>query len=70
MGFDAYQLVAPLYDSNATSWPLRGMSGDLALEGDGKIHRSLPVAQFQNGRPITLPDVVSATQPQDSFGLR
>lgn len=70
MGFDAYQLVAPLYEGSVTSWPLPGMSGNLTLERDGKIHRSLPVAQFQNGRPLTLPDIVSLPPAQGSFGLR
>jgi uncharacterized protein len=54
MGFDAYQLVAALYEGSASSWPLHGMSGDLTLASDGKIHRTLPLGQFRNGRPVAL----------------
>jgi hypothetical protein len=54
MGFDAYQLVGLLYDSGGARWPLRGMSGDLTLDVDGRIRRALPLAQFRNGRPVAL----------------
>jgi hypothetical protein len=27
------------------------MSGDLSLDPNGRIHRSLPLAQFRNGKP-------------------
>ena len=54
MGFDAYHLVASLYDTSSARWPMRGMSGDLAPAVDGKIHRLLPLAQFRNGRPAAL----------------
>ena len=54
MGFDAYQLVAALYEANVSGWPLHGMSGDLTLAPDGKIHRTLPLGQFRNGRPVAL----------------
>jgi hypothetical protein len=30
------------------------MSGDLTLASDGKIHRTLPLGQFRNGRPVAL----------------
>jgi hypothetical protein len=51
MGFDAYQLVGSLYNGSRSAWPVRGMSGDLSLDTDGRIHRSLPLAQFRNGKP-------------------
>lgn len=57
MGFDAYRLVSSLYDPDASSWPLQGMSGDLTLNADGKIHRALPLAQFRGGRPVALDTV-------------
>jgi uncharacterized protein len=53
MGFDAYELIAPLYNGSRT-WPIRGMSGELNLDAQGRIHRSLPLAQFRNGRPVAL----------------
>jgi hypothetical protein len=30
------------------------MSGDLSLDARGRVHRTLPLAQFQNGRPVVL----------------
>ncbi len=51
MGFDAYHLIGSLYNDSRESWPIRGMSGDLSLDSDGRIHRALPLAQFRNGKP-------------------
>jgi outer membrane PBP1 activator LpoA protein len=51
MGFDAYQLVGVLYNGDRAAWPLRGVSGDLSVDEAGRIHRALPLAQFQDGRP-------------------
>ena len=67
MGFDAYRLVGALYAEGAGAWPLPGMSGDLTLARDGRIHRDLPLAQFVNGRPVALE--APAVQPIDSSGL-
>jgi len=54
MGFDAYRLAGSLYADDAGAWPIRGMSGDLSLDSRGRVHRTLPLAQFQNGRPVAL----------------
>jgi outer membrane PBP1 activator LpoA protein len=54
MGFDAYQLVGALYEGDVSGWPLHGMSGDLSVAADGRIHRTLPLGQFRNGRPVAL----------------
>ena len=51
MGFDAYHLISSLYNDSRASWPVRGMSGDLSLDTNGRIHRALPLAQFRNGKP-------------------
>jgi len=51
MGFDAYQLIGSLYNDSRAAWPVRGMSGDLSLDANGRIHRALPLAQFRNGKP-------------------
>jgi outer membrane PBP1 activator LpoA protein len=56
MGFDAYRLVGSLY-GGARSWPLAGMSGDLSLDSAGRVHRSLALAQFRNGRPVPVDSV-------------
>jgi outer membrane PBP1 activator LpoA protein len=54
MGFDAYRLVGSLYSDDASVWPVRGMSGDLSLDTQGRVHRALPLAQFRNGRPVAV----------------
>jgi outer membrane PBP1 activator LpoA protein len=54
MGFDAYRLVGSLYADDASVWPVRGMSGDLSLDAQGRVHRALPLAQFRNGRPVAV----------------
>ena len=51
MGFDAYRLIGSLYNDSRAAWPVRGMSGDLSLDTNGRIHRGLPLAQFRNGKP-------------------
>jgi outer membrane PBP1 activator LpoA protein len=65
MGFDAYQLVGSLYGGGERTWPVAGMSGELRLEADGRVHRSLPLAQFRNGRPVP----VDGSAPRDANGL-
>jgi outer membrane PBP1 activator LpoA protein len=68
MGFDAYGLVAPLYANDGERWSVRGLSGDLSLDEQGRVRRVLPLAQFQSGRPVAL-DTASAPQPIGSGGL-
>jgi outer membrane PBP1 activator LpoA protein len=70
MGFDAYELVASLYNGDRAAWPVRGMSGDLSLDTTGKIHRTLPLAQFRNGRPVAYEIPVSAPTPRELVGTR
>jgi outer membrane PBP1 activator LpoA protein len=67
MGFDAYQLIAPLYTGEGSAWSIRGMSGDLSLDEQGRIRRVLPLAQFRSGRPVALD--TSRPQPVESSGL-
>lgn len=56
MGYDAYQLVAPLYASRGgPATPIDGATGRLRIDDDGKVHRDLAWAQFQRGRPVALP---------------
>lgn len=56
MGFDAYRLMQGLYTADLF-WPLAGVSGLLDVDATGRIHRSLPFAQFRNGRPAPLPEL-------------
>jgi uncharacterized protein len=67
MGFDAYGLVAPLYSNDGEPWSVRGLSGDLSLDAQGRVRRVLPLAQFRNGRPVALD--TSRVQPIDSGRL-
>jgi hypothetical protein len=67
MGYDAYELVAPLYASDGAPWSLRGMSGDLSLDAEGRVRRVLPLAEFRGGRPVALD--APGPQPIDSSGL-
>jgi outer membrane PBP1 activator LpoA protein len=53
-GFDAYQLIGPIFNPAFAIWPRRGMTGELSIESDGRIHRALPFARFENGTPNAL----------------
>lgn len=58
MGYDAYQLVGPLFASRGGLIDeIDGASGRLFLDLDGRVHRRLPWAQFQRGEPVALPDI-------------
>jgi outer membrane PBP1 activator LpoA protein len=54
MGIDAYNLVGSLYGADGRAWPVRGLSGDLSLDDQGRVHRTLPLAQFRNGQPAPI----------------
>jgi outer membrane PBP1 activator LpoA protein len=70
LGFDAYRLVGSLYNGDRSSWPVRGMSGDLSLDTDGRVHRALPLAQFRNGRPATYDLPVASAPSRELVGTR
>lgn len=62
MGFDAYQLVAPLYGSGRSQVvAFDGATGRLRLESDGKIRRHLSWAEFRAGRVNALPELADAS---------
>ena len=67
MGFDAYRLIGSLYADDPSAWPIRGMSGDLSLDAQGRIRRVLPLAQFRNGRPVAIE--TTSAEPIESSGL-
>jgi outer membrane PBP1 activator LpoA protein len=54
MGFDAYRLVGSLYVGDSGAWPMRGLSGDLSLDSQGRVRRVLPLARFRGGRPVAI----------------
>jgi outer membrane PBP1 activator LpoA protein len=64
MGFDAYRLAGALFNGDLDAWPIRGLSGDLSLDEQGRVRRVLPLAQFRNGRPVTFDP--STPQPIDA----
>ncbi len=67
MGFDAYQLMSSLYVPGTPGWPLLGISGELNPDGQGKIRRTLPLAQFRDGRPVPLPRPPTEIEPTRAF---
>jgi uncharacterized protein len=67
MGFDAYGLVASLYGNDGAPWSVRGLSGDLSLDPQGRVRRVLPLAQFRSGRPVALDE--QSLRPIDASGL-
>jgi outer membrane PBP1 activator LpoA protein len=54
MGYDAYRLIGLLYGPEPAFAAFAGASGELYVDGNGQIHRRLPVAQFRGGRPVVL----------------
>ncbi len=56
MGFDAYNLVGPLFASRGTlEREIDGATGRLYLDEDGRIHRQLPWAIFRGSEIVPLP---------------
>lgn len=57
MGYDAYNLIAALYANRGEAMgELDGATGQLFLDRQGRVHRRLAWAQFQNGEAAALPD--------------
>ena len=53
--------------TTARAWSMRGLSGDLSLDAQGRVRRVLPLAQFRSGRPVALD--AQPLQPIDSGRL-
>jgi len=70
MGFDAYRLVGPLFTEDLAAWPIRGLSGDLSLDAQGRVRRVLPLAQFRNGRPVPYDVIPPASEASGLIGQR
>lgn len=59
MGYDAYNLVAPLFAArNGTMPEMDGATGVLYLDSNGRVHRRLAWAEFRQGEPVPLPEPV------------
>lgn len=57
MGHDSYNLIASLYASRGGEMiELNGASGRLFLDQNGRVHRRLPWAQYQQGEAVALPE--------------
>ena len=58
MGYDAYNLIASLFAARRGEMAeLDGATGTLFLDHNGRVHRRLAWAQFQNGRVVALPAI-------------
>ncbi|HEX7966410.1 MAG TPA: penicillin-binding protein activator [Gammaproteobacteria bacterium] len=69
LGFDAYRLVPLLYNTRTIGQPLQGVTGLLSLDPDGRVHRRLDWAHFDDGEvellaPVDLPAVAPVSQVQ------
>lgn len=53
MGVDAYEIAIHLSDLSSLDG-MNGSTGTLHLSSDGRIHRELPWARFQNGTPAPI----------------
>jgi len=55
MGVDAYRLYPRLKQLSALPFSkIFGVTGDLSIDHEGKIHRKMPFAVFNRGRPRTI----------------
>jgi hypothetical protein len=46
------------------------MSGELTLDAEGRVNRSLPLGQFRNGRPVALDAVAESERAEELVGFR
>jgi len=64
MGYDAYNLIASLFAYRGGEMAdIEGATGTLFLDQNGRVHRRLAWAQFQNGEVVALPDSHSIGGP-------
>lgn len=64
LGFDAYRLVPLLYNTHTISTPVQGVTGFLSMDPNGRVHRRLDWADFEDGSvdllaPVDLPATVA-----------
>ena len=70
LGFDAYRLVPLLYNTHGIAQAVQGVTGLLSMDPNGRVHRRLDWASFDDGSvellaPVDLPAQapVAAVQP-------
>ncbi len=69
LGFDAYRLVPALFSGQLLEdKQVQGLTGDLSLTLDGRVHRTLMWAKFEGGVPVLLEssDIAGETAPDSS----
>lgn len=70
MGIDAYQLTPYLQGLGSGAFARHpGVTGDLYLDPQQRLHRDLHWAQFKSGRPEPLPPTVSSVDPLEDDTL-
>lgn len=58
MGYDAYNLIAEIYAARGGRMDeLKGATGSLFLDSEGKVHRKLAWAEFSGGETLALPEL-------------
>ncbi len=69
MGYDAYHLITALYAARSGPMQeLKGATGTLYLDDDGRIRRRLAFARFEKGEPVALPGLEEQPAPELEFG--
>jgi outer membrane PBP1 activator LpoA protein len=63
LGFDAWRLVPLLYKGKPFNMTVQGMTGLLSMTPDGRIHRQLDWATFNNGAPQLLAPIAPPLVP-------
>jgi hypothetical protein len=70
LGFDAYRLVPLLYNTHGIAQAVQGVTGFLSMDPNGRVHRRLDWADFEDGSvdllaPVDLPAQapITAVQP-------
>jgi outer membrane PBP1 activator LpoA protein len=58
--FDAYRLSPLLYNTHTIATPVQGVTGFLSMDPNGRVHRRLDWADFEDGSvdllaPVDLP---------------
>ena len=66
LGFDAYRLVPLLYNTHTIGEPVQGVTGFLSMDPNGRVHRRLDWADFEDGavellEPVDLPATQAPT---------
>ncbi|MDZ7645133.1 MAG: penicillin-binding protein activator [Woeseiaceae bacterium] len=69
LGYDAFHLVAALYSADLDGMrEIDGATGRLYLDSDGRIHRRLAWARFENGEPVPVPPAAGSGDSIDDIG--